>query len=527
MPTSKSVFRPSASASMSDENSDYDFDDEEVEATQDRDEDSDDENSFVVPASTKRSTNEVSKASQKVVSNGVKKTAELDELIICEISSSNSAGFGGVGASFDPLDTDERDPLDIQSGESKDGDNSESVPVIKIKMASKDEGWKIKRKSDTSEASEAEQDLPVKRVRTNRAVVSYAEIDDDDSPKTKRGRVRRDVFFTPQPTPKTPNAKSEKSTPVKKDKTPALVKKEKITFTGKLKLKTPVKEKTSPAVKDKASTSVNQKVSPSDKRKASLVAKEKVSAAIKEAPFSPGKSTPLSTGKRARRKRKDSEESFEIMPYKRRQFRGTDSVDVNEVDEDTKDDILRTSTPTPSVDKRQTKSQKEKDNVEDKVKLESLKDESTSVQQNLNATLTNDSVDRDSVTETNDFSGNLPKKRGRPRKSDPMSLSNDVTLDTTSRDSFASSMRRRKVRPSYLNGYDDDEETRMTFGFEDSTIDFLDLSDDGEFKIPKRGQVRPGPVKNTVDKTYPRLTADELVSCLISIFNFSYAFEMF
>ena len=503
MPTSKSVFRPSASASMSDENSDYDFDDEEVEATQDRDEDSDDENSFVVPASTKRSTNENSKASQKVVSNGVKKTAELDELIICEISSSNSAGFGGVGASFDPLDTDERDPLDIQSGESKDGDNSESVPVIKIKMASKDEGWKIKRKSDTSEASEAEQDLPVKRVRTNRAVVSYAEIDDDDSPKTKRGRVRRDVFFTPQPTPKTPNAKSEKSTPVKKDKTPALVKKEKITFTGKLKLKTPVKEKTSPAVKDKASTSVNQKVSPSDKRKASLVAKEKVSAAIKEAPFSPGKSTPLSTGKRARRKRKDSE------------------------DEDTKDDILRTSTPTPSVDKRQTKSQKEKDNVEDKVKLESLKDESTSVQQNLNATLTNDSVDRDSVTETNDFSGNLPKKRGRPRKSDPMSLSNDVTLDTTSRDSFASSMRRRKVRPSYLNGYDDDEETRMTFGFEDSTIDFLDLSDDGEFKIPKRGQVRPGPVKNTVDKTYPRLTADELVSCLISIFNFSYAFEMF
>ena len=28
MPTSKSVFRPSASASMSDENSDYDFDDD-------------------------------------------------------------------------------------------------------------------------------------------------------------------------------------------------------------------------------------------------------------------------------------------------------------------------------------------------------------------------------------------------------------------------------------------------------------------------------------------------------------------
>jgi hypothetical protein len=62
---------------------------------------------FAVPAVTpfKKAASDVAKPPPKVVSNGVKNSVDDNELIICDNSSSNSVGFGGVEseAGFDPL----------------------------------------------------------------------------------------------------------------------------------------------------------------------------------------------------------------------------------------------------------------------------------------------------------------------------------------------------------------------------------------------------------------------------------------
>ena len=544
MPTSQSSLRPSST--MSDENSDfeYDDDDDDVEAV---DAGSGDEKSaeFIVP-SVKKSNSENTK---KVISNGVKKPIndndDDNELIICENSSSNSVGFGGSSAGFDPLDTDEKDPLDLQSADS----NDVVVPVIKLR-ASKDEGWKIKRKSDPVETVE---ELPAKRVRTNRSVVSYVEIDDDDDdPKMKsRGRPRRDAIAVVTQPPKpalTPKASqptkalqpSKASQPAKtsqpsKVSTPAKT-------SQPSKLATPAKTsqpskasqstKTSPTTRASLQTKAASPTKATQPQKTSTPAKAsqpppKVSKPLKVLPEKKERPppTPASTGKRGRRKRRDSEDSFEILPFKRRQFRGVeveeegdatnadageDLTEVEDVDEETKEDVLRTSTPTPTTvetktETRRSKASKKSATVED-VKNEpvEVKEES----QPLPEETTNE------PPSLNDSAEKIPKKRGRPRKSDQLLRSTDVTLDTMSRDSFSSSLRQRKSRmsSSVMNfSCLDDEETRMTFGFDDSTLDFLDFSDDTDFKPPKRSQARPGPVKN-IDQTFPRLTAEELVS---------------
>lgn len=529
MPTSQSSMRPSST--MSDENSDFEYDDDDDDDVEALDDGSGDEKSteFIVP-SIKRSNKEETET-RKVVSNGVKKSVNDNELIICENSSSNSVGFGGSSAGFDPLDTDEKDPLDLQSAESNDVGADVVVPVIKLR-ASKDEGWKIKRKSDPVEP---EQELPAKRVRTNRSIVSYVEIDDDDDDrKTKsRGRPRREVApATPQPlkVPKSPPTKA--SQPTKSSLSAKAPQQAKASQPSKVQQPTKVSQpaKASQSTKSSPTTRSSQlpkaasptKATPSQKTstpvKVSLQA-QKASKPQKVLPEKKEKPPPASAGKRGRRKRRDSEDSFEILPFKRRQFRGVEvdeDADANNEggedlddaeDEETKDDVLRTSTPTPvetKTETRRSKASKKSSTVEDvKEELREVKEEESQPQPEET---TNE------PPSLNDTFEKIPKKRGRPRKSEQLQQSADVTLDTMSRDSFSSSLRQRKARMSVTNfSCLDDEETRMTFGFDDSTLDFFDFSDDADFKPAKRGQARPGPVKN-IDQTFPRLTAEELVS---------------
>ncbi len=124
--------------------------------------------------------------------------------------------------------------------------------------------------------------------------------------------------------------------------------------------------------------------------------------------------------------------------------------------------------------------------------------------------------ENDVSVEDNDVSSTSTKKRGRPRKSEQESRHN-ASFETTSRDSFASPAGRRNLRrPRADNGPMLDENS-STFGFDidDSTMDFFDIDstidDDSRIKFPKRPQARPGPCKFS-DQTFPRLTADELVS---------------
>jgi hypothetical protein len=510
------------SSDLSDSNSDFysageedDIQDEEdLEDGQDSDDEGseddldvqDDETStsvnFVVPSLQRKSTTTTTIPIRKnTTSNGVasKTTSSFNEIIICEngasnSSSSNLSAAGNNGATFDPLNTEEKDPLDIDDGDDDDDDvkiipnpkprqlpNSPdskyrtddgklvkiSLPVIKINRVageSQEEGWKIKRKPD---ASDSASEVPAKRVRTNRQAIYYAEIDDDVSPKQKqRGRPRVNVPLTPHPAKQTPT-----------------------------KLQQPQQQQTPKPL--------------------SSVRKEKATP------------TP---GRRGRRKRNDSEDSFEIMPYKRRQFKGAASVDVE--DEDTKDDMLRTSTPTiPDVDEtpstaRRPKPKSSEKRVEAKTK-EQNDDSQPKTSERVRKTSESNSVSTSQLnTSTVDIIGESKKsKRGRPRKID-VERRNNASLET-SRDSFASPSRRRKSRPvSAYNGADDDDSrmTNSTFGFdfEDSTYDMLEVGEivdmDDDFKFPRRSQARPGPVKNMDHQIFPRLTADELVSCL-SIFS--------
>ena len=130
--------------------------------------------------------------------------------------------------------------------------------------------------------------------------------------------------------------------------------------------------------------------------------------------------------------------------------------------------------------------------------------------------------ENDVSVEDNDVSSTSTRKRGRPRKSEQQSRHN-ASFETTSRDSFASPAGRRKLRRSRADNGHMFDENSSTFGFDmdDSTMDYYDASevvdmdstmdDDGSIKFPRRPQARPGPCKFS-DQTFPRLTADELVS---------------
>ena len=492
MPTSTMAVRPSSD--LSDSNSDFysageeeDLQDEEdLEDGQDSDDEDeldvqDDETSnsvnFVVPSLQRKST--TIPIRKNVTSNGVGSKKTLDnEIIICEngasnSSSSNLSSAGNNGAGFDPLNTEEKDPLDIDiaNDEVKNVSNPRlrqlpnspdseyrtddgkvlkiSLPVIKINRVAgeaQDEGWKIKRKP---EVNDSRPEVPSKRVRTNRQAVSYAEIEDDESPKLKqRGRPRVNPPLTPHPS----------------------------------KQKQPQQLQTPKATKEKATPTY---------------------------------------AKRGRRKRNDSEDSFEIMPYKRRQFRGASEVDVE--DEDTKDDILRTSTPTiPDVDEMSSTARRSKPKSSEKrvkAKSKEQKDESRQQSSERDRKMSDSNSMSTSQLNTSSIDGGESKKtkRGRPRKIDVERRNNVSSFETTSRDSFASPPRRRKSKAAY-----DDDDSRMTnstfgFDFEDSTYDTIEVGEivdmDDDFKFPRRSQARPGPVKNMDHTIFPRLTADELVSC--------------
>ena len=284
----------------SDDKSDYDeFDSDDSEDFQDS-EDSDEEDELEDEESEDESEEETNDSATFVtplrsvrkvvpVSNGTTKLSSLsqgaafsNEVIICDSETLNGASnsscsnmstgvSGSQSVGFDPLNVDEKDPLDIdesaQTGDSDvieisdvDDDESEedllskvSLPIIKINRISGAEtagGWKIKSKP------EGPAKTPDKLARPTRQVTSFSKLEVDELP-ARKARLRQTVS-TANPSP------SKQPTP---------------------------------------------------------------------------------STRRGRRKRTDSEDSFEIMPFKRRQFKSVEGVDDKEV---SKDNTLRTSTPTPT-----------------------------------------------------------------------------------------------------------------------------------------------------------------------------------
>jgi hypothetical protein len=205
-------------------------------------------------------------------------------------------------------------------------------------------------------------------------MVSYAEIDDDDSPKMKRGRPKKEsvaAAFLSSPKP-APAAKTPKV------------------------LKTP---KSPPKSPPKVAWSPQKLVTP----------KSLAAASRKEKPLS---------GKKFRRKRTDSEDSFEIMPYKRRQFVGAAEDDADDESAKDDDEALRTSTPTPPAATSESKADKRivfssKDlKLKPEPKKEVVADE--------DSTINSSKIDEDSTTA--DAAQKPKAKRGRPRKSDQVSI---------------------------------------------------------------------------------------------------------
>ncbi len=149
-------------------------------------------------------------------------------------------------------------------------------------------------------------------------------------------------------------------------------------------------------------------------------------------------------------------------------------------------------------------------------RLRETSDTSSRVESNVDKSLKQ--PENDVSVDDADVSSSSTKKRGRPRKSEQLSRHN-ASFETTSRDSFASPAGRRKYRRSRADNGPTFDENSSTFGFDmdESAMDYFDMDstmdDEGSIKFPKRPQARPGPCKFS-DQTFPRLTADELVSCI-------------
>lgn len=316
---------------VQDEQDSNDDSDDEVEDEEDdedsEDEDSDDEDEenssvrFVVPPLLKsgNAAKTISSTKSSVVSNGVgkppvnKKAANFDnEIIICDsetvngASNSSCSNFSAGGGSnsaggFDPLNTDEKDPLDIDGGQEGEDEGVQTGGDDVVDLTDDDSNTKGRSAFRDDDGKLIKISLPV--IKINRVAGAAST---EESWKIKR---------------KTEAAlSSEGATPNKRVRTNrqavsyAEIEEDDVTIRkGRTRGPAPAQTPT------KAPTPKQQ---------------PKVSSARKE--------RPVPMVRKGRRKRNDSEDSFEIMPFKRRQFK---SVEVE--DDETKDEILRTSTPAP------------------------------------------------------------------------------------------------------------------------------------------------------------------------------------
>ena len=311
----------------SDDDSDDEVDDDDEDDDEDSEDDSDDDNEeessvrFVVPSLLKSGNagkaNSVAKSS--VVSNGVAKTSankkatDFDnEIIICDsetvngASNSSCSNFSAGGGSnsaggYDPLNTDEKDPLDIDEGQEGEDEGVQTGGDDVVDLTDDDSNAKDRSGYRGDDGKLIKISLPV--IKINR-VAGAASTEESWKIKRKTEAAQNSDGVTPNKRVRTNRQAvsyaeiEEDDVTIRKGRTrgPALT-------------HTPTKAPT-----------------PKQQPKVASVRKER----------------PMPLVRKGRRKRNDSEDSYEIMPFKRRQFK---SVEVD--DDETKDEILRTSTPAP------------------------------------------------------------------------------------------------------------------------------------------------------------------------------------